>query len=122
MRHILHILISSAMWALFAYYWYVVSGRQVGDTTLRALGILSILILGGLVATFWWVSHNMRLARRNRRRSAPPAKPETRDRDDLGRIIVAPDREALRRARVIEVTLAGDAPRKAYRIVDEEAG
>lgn len=130
MRHLVHVVISLAMWCLFGYYWYVVLGREISDTTVRALGILSIVIVAGLIATFWWVSHNMRLARRNRRNTPPPVKPETFERDTLGRAIVAPDMLELKAAHVIDIDVVdGDvdetaseaervsAQRKVYSVV-----
>ena len=127
MRHVLHILISLGMWCLFGYYWYVVSGREIGASTIKALSILSIVIVVGLITTFWWVSHNKRLARRNRRTSAPPTRPETFTHDHLGRTVVAPDLALLQAAQVVDVELvpdsraeqSDDAPeRKVYSVAD----
>ena len=106
MRHILHVVISLAMWCLFGYYWYVVLGREIPDTTVRALGILSVVIVAGLIATFWWVHHNMRLARRNRRNTPPPTRPETFTHDTLGRVIEAPDPAELRQAKIVDIGVA----------------
>jgi hypothetical protein len=134
MRHILHVVISLAMWCLFGYYWYVVLQREIPGTTVRALGILSVVVVAGLIATFWWVHHNMRLARRNRRNTPPPTKPETFTHDTLGRVIAAPDPAELKRAKVVDIAVAGvaaegtrtkdeqtAAERKVYTIAPERA-
>jgi len=103
MRHFLHIVISLLMWCLFGYYWYVVGQREIGDETLFALAVLGIVIVVGIVLTLWWVAHNKKLARRNRRNTAPAAKPEPFDKDNLGRPIEAPDVAVLRDAPIVEV-------------------
>ncbi len=105
MRHVFHVLISILMWCLFGYYWYVVSGREIGDDTIQALGVLTVVIILGLTFTLWWVAHNKRLARRNRRSAAPPAVPEKFDTDYLLRPIVAPDIKVLQAASVIDIHL-----------------
>jgi hypothetical protein len=103
MRHFVHVVISLLMWCLFGYYWYVVSGREIGDDTVQALGVLSIVITLGLMGTLWWVQHNKRLAQRNRRSSAPPTIPEPFDFDYLKRPIVAPDISILQAASIIDI-------------------
>ena len=108
MRNVAHIIVSLGMWLLFGYYWYVVLGREIGASTIQALGILSVIIVCGLIATFWWVSHNMRLARRNRRLNPPSTQPETFEHDSLGRAIVAPDLARLRAARIVDVEILAD--------------
>ncbi len=105
MRHFLHVLISILMWCLFGYYWYVVSGREIGHDTRLALGVLALVIVVGLLLTLWWVAHNKKLARRNRRSTPPPLKPEPFDKDNLGRTIEAPDRAVLRDAPIVEVAV-----------------
>ncbi len=105
MRHFIHVVISLLMWCLFGYYWYVVSGREIGNETVQALGILSIVIVVGLIVTLWWVEHNKRLAQRNRRNSAPPPVAEPFDFDYLKRPIEAPDIEVLQAASIIDIDL-----------------
>ena len=63
MRNLLHVLVSIAMWCLFGYYWYVVLGREVGPETIRAMIILLIGVVVGMVVTMIWIGHNLRLAR-----------------------------------------------------------
>ncbi len=105
MRHFFHVIISLLMWCLFGYYWFVVSKREIGAETVQALGILSIVIVVGLITTFWWVQHNKRLARRNLRNTPAPAVPEPFEVDHLNRRIVAPDISELQAASVIDIEL-----------------
>ncbi len=105
MRNLFHVVISLLMWCLFGYYWYVVSQREIGEDTVQALGVLSMVIVLGLLTTFWWIEHNKRLARRNRRNSAPPAVPEPFEVDNLSRPIVAPDIKILQAASIIDIEL-----------------
>lgn len=102
MRTALHIFLGVLLWAVFAWYWHLVMRQPVTGETRRAL-----FIVGGIVAIitifdFFWVLYNVRLARRSRRRSRPPAAPAPAF-DFLGRTFVAQSDEDLRRARYIEV-------------------
>ena len=94
------------MWCLFGYYWYVVSQREIGNDTVQALGVLSIVIVVGITGTLWWVAHNKRLAQRNRRSTPPPLVPEPFDVDYLNRPIVAPDIKVLQAASIVDIELA----------------
>ncbi len=121
MRHVFHVLISLLMWFLFGYYWYVVSKREVGNDTIQALVVLSIVIVVGIIGTLWWVAHNKRLAKRNRRNSPPPVVPEYFEMDYLKRPIVAPDISTLQAASIIDIDLVplgknefGEEPEKEY--------
>jgi len=119
-RNILHIVVSVLMWCLFGYYWYVVSGREIGAATLQALGVLGLVIVLGLILTFWWVAHNKKLARRNRRNRAPETVPESFAADHLGREITGPGLEVLRETQVVDIRLETEndgedtLTRKAY--------
>lgn len=109
MRNIVHVIVSVLMWGLFGYYWYVVSGREIGEATIQALGVLAVVIIVGLILTFWWVAHNKKLARRNRRSTSPATSPETFVADTLGRPITAPDMAVLHAARIVDIHLDIDA-------------
>jgi len=111
------------MWCLFGYYWLVVSRRQVTRSSLEALGILAMIIVLGLIVTFWWVSHNKRLARRNRRLSSPRTAPETFDADHLDRPLERPEVTLLQAAQVIDIHVEpgdpedrNDPGRKVYAV------
>jgi len=105
MRNIFHVVISLLMWCLFGYYWFVVSKREIGAETLQALVVLSIVILVGLIVTFWWVKHNKKLALRNRRNTPPPPVPEPFESDTLNRPIIAPSINELQAASIIDIEL-----------------
>jgi hypothetical protein len=120
MRHALHIAASVLMWLVFGYYWYVVLGRDIGAATVQAIQILALIVVGGLLVTLFWVRHNLRLARRNRRRGVPPSPQERLERDVLEREIVAPDLGVLRRARLVHVRL-DDEGRKVF-VLDGSRG
>jgi hypothetical protein len=121
MRHLLHILASVAMWGLFGYYWSVVLGREQGADTVQAVVTLVVVIVVGLALTVLWIGHNVRLARKfaGRRRQPPPVDDPALARDTLGRPITAPDLDALRGARVVEVS--ADADRKVFRVAPAAA-
>jgi hypothetical protein len=121
MRNLLHVIISIAMWGLFAYYWRIVLGREIGPSTLRALTILGLTVVAGLLATLAWVSHNKRLARKfaGRRRQTPAASLPVLEQDTIGRAVVQPGLEALRAARVVDIT--ADEHCKTYQVGRVEA-
>jgi len=105
MRNIFHVVISLLMWCLFGYYWYLVGNREIGQETIQALGVLSIVIVVGLAITFWWIEHNKRLARRNRRNTPAPAVPEPFECDNLNRTLIAPDIKILQAASIIDIKI-----------------
>ncbi len=105
MRHAVHLFASLLMWALFGWYWYLVMQRQVGPSSLRAVGLLLLISLAGFALTLLWVAHNRRVAARNRRRGAPPAVAEERAADHLGRSLAGPDAASLKAAKVVVVAL-----------------
>lgn len=118
LRHLIHTLISVLMWCLFGYYWYLVTARGFSRSSLEALGILSAIITLGLVLTFLWVTHNVRLARRDRRQEARQSPEENLEQDYLSRPVSAPGLQELRQARLIDLSLAAEG-RKIYSIPSE---
>lgn len=121
MRHLLHVLVSIAMWCLFGYYWHVVLGREVGDDAVRALAVLGLTVIVGLIVTMAWVGHNLRLARKfaGRRRQTPEAALPTLSHDSIGREVTHPGVEQMRAARVIDIT--ADEESKTYGLPSGEA-
>lgn len=113
MRNALHVIASLLMWCLFGYYWYLVSRRQINEASLEALGILAVIMVVGLVLTLWWVAHNRKLARRNRRTNPPATVPETFDFDTLGRPLVRPEVRQLKSAQVIDIEVEDSPDGKA---------
>ena len=103
------------MWFLFGYYWYLVSKRGIGEDSIQALMVLSVVVVVGILGTLLWVAHNKKLARRNRRNTPAPAVPEPFDMDYLKRPIVAPDIKILQAASIIDIELAplSEAEKKA---------
>lgn len=126
MRNVLHIIASVLLWCLFGYYWLVVSRRQINTASLEAVLILLGIMAAGLVLTLWWIAHNKKLARRNRRNTPPPTVPENFDEDFLGRPLDRPEVAALKTARVVEIDLRPGnrdregTQRKVYAIVGRD--
>jgi hypothetical protein len=112
-RKLIHAVLSVALWGLFFYYWHVVSQRELGYSTGRALLVLFGILVVAYSWTVFWILHNLRLARRfrNRRSARSPTAPDF-SRDFLGRwvrintITSEPDAkqfETLRRAAYVEI-------------------
>lgn len=111
------------MWCLFGYYWLVVSRGQISRSAITALGVLGLVFTVGVVLTLWWIAHNKKLARRNRRNTPGRPVPEEFASDWLGRPLDRPARELLARAQVIGVDLQqgeGGEVRKRYLVLDRE--
>ncbi len=106
MRHLLHLIVSILMWVLFGYYWYIVMGREVGPGTTRAIVILGMLVLVGLVTTALWIEHNLLLARRleGRRQGVRGAPEPNIEWDAIGRPITHPGLPLLRAATIVDIT------------------
>jgi hypothetical protein len=121
MRHVLHVIASVLLWVVFGYYWYVVLGRDIGGSTVQAIQALALIVVAGLLGTLVWVRHNLRIARRNRRRGLPPTPQERLERDVLEREIVAPDLEVLRTARLVHVRLDAEG-RKVFALDSARGG
>lgn len=120
MRHIFHVVVSLAMWCLFGYYWHIVLGREVGPDTVRALMILGLTVVAGLIATLGWVGHNIRLAKRfdGRRQATPHPDGPGLTHDTIGREIDHPGLDHLCGARVIDIT--ADDTTKTYGVAASE--
>jgi len=116
-RHLIHVLVSIAMWCLFGYYWYIVLGREIGPSTTRAMQILALVVLAGLVVTGLWIAHNLRLARKfaGRRRGVRASPDPALAHDTIGRPGRQPGLAERRAAAIVDIT--ADAEGKAYRIV-----
>lgn len=114
MRRLLHIAVSVLLWVVFVYYWDLVSRQTIGRGTLLAIQVLSVAVVGGTIVTLWWIAHNLRLGRRNRRRAPRPAPPETFERDVLGRPLRGPELAELKRAAEVTVAIEGGA--KVYAV------
>jgi len=120
MRHVLHVLVSIAMWCLFGYYWQVVLGREIGSGTVRALIILGLTVVLGLLLTMIWVAHNLRLARKfaGRRQAPREVGPPPMEQDTIGRVLQHPGLNNLRNAQVVEIDADEDS--KSYTVVGEK--
>ena len=116
-RNIFHTVISILMWCLFGYYWYVVGRRQITASSVQAIGVLGLITLVGVLITIWWISHNKKLASRNRRRKAPPTVPEVFETDYLGRTLVTPGVDLLKKTATIIVSV-DEENQKIYAVAD----
>jgi hypothetical protein len=121
-RTTIHIIMGTLLWVVFCFYWHLVMQQPISDQTRRALAIVGTIVAVITVFDWLWIFHNVRIARRTRRRGrrADPLLPRT---DFLGRTFTAQD-EMLRRARYIEVTVVEmadetqSAGHKLFRVSD----
>ena len=112
-RIVLHGVLTVLGWILFAYFWRIVTmvGLSAGArTALAAMGIFLVMVL---VLTTWWIAHNLRIARRNRRRRAREPVEKLYLFDACGLRVEMPDHALMKSASVIEIAI--DDSRKTYR-------
>jgi len=105
-RNTIHQLVSLGMWLMFAYYWYLVGRHQINRASFNAVGLLVAITVSEVLLTLWWVRHNKKLARRNRREHAPTSPPETFAQDKLGRPLRSPVLSVLKQARLVDIELS----------------
>ena len=102
-RTIVHIVLGILLWVVFCFYWSLVMQEPITAETKHALAIVGTIV--ALITLFdWiWIFHNVRIARRTRRRGrrAGPPAPHA---DFLGRPFMAQE-DVLHRARYIEVSI-----------------
>ena len=124
----LHILLGILLWVVFGYYWHLVFQRPITPHTRFALIAVGVIVATITLFLLFWVVHNRRIARKNRRRKRRVVGAAGPDVDFLGRAIVLPGAASLAKASYIEVGVlemsddgggitghkvfrAGDAPR-----------
>jgi hypothetical protein len=121
-RTIIHIALGMVLWVVFALYWHLVMQQPITGQTRRALVIVSAIVAVITVFDWFWIFHNVRIARRSRRRARRPETPLPTT-DFLGRPFMAQD-DVLHRARYVEVSIVemGDeresAGHKLFRVSD----
>ncbi len=76
-------------WCLFAAWWIKVWAETERTWMLAEALFITVVLVVLILATFIWVNHNLRIARRGRRRkTVPPGKgPHKLERDRLNRPI-----------------------------------
>ena len=102
-RTIIHIVLGVLLWVVFGFYWHLVMQQPITGQTRHALIIVGTVVAAITVFDWFWILHNLRIARRTRRR-ARRVEPPVPSVDFLGRVFTAQD-DMLRRARYIEVTV-----------------
>ncbi len=126
-RRAYHAVISVFLWAVFLYYWNIVSHRDLGYSTMTALIVLGFILLAAYLWTAFWILHNLRLSRRfTERRKRRSTSQRDFSKDFLGRwvrintitsIPQASDFEALKKASYIEIdTSSGTKLYHTYRM------
>lgn len=108
-QRLAHILALAAGWLLFFGMWVVVARDPLAW---GGIGVLGALIAGSLVVfpliTLWWVTHNLGIYRRKGPRLSSNNPPLDYSRDWYKRPVRA-DWEQVRSARVVRVSIQGEA-------------
>ena len=121
-RTVLHIILGILLWVVFGFYWHLVMQQPIAEQTRRALVIVGTIVAVVTVFDWFWILHNVRIAKNSRRRERRAAAPFPRA-DFLGRTFTEQD-DLLHRARYIEVSIIEMADerasegRKLFRVSD----
>jgi len=119
LRTIFHMLLGLLLWAVFVWYWSIVMQRPISDETRRALLIVGITVGAITLFDVFWVFHNIRISRRNRRTTRRP-QVRAPSHDFLGRSFIAQSDDSVRRARYVEVHVVEigetDADRRSHKL------
>lgn len=111
----MQIAVAVLSWALFGYYWWLVSLRRITPETLRALQILLVLVALIWAATALWIQHNRRrFGGRPDRRTRRDSRLELSRNDSLGRPIVVVGGEDLRVAPYVEISIDPESGHKRF--------
>lgn len=110
-RTIIHIVMGIILWVVFIFYWRLVMRQPISAETEHALVVVGVLVASITIFDWGWIFHNLRIARRSRRRDRRPT-PQFPEMDFLGRRFTAQD-EVVHRARYIEVSIIDMADDKA---------
>jgi hypothetical protein len=114
------------LWIVFAFYWHLVMQQPISEQTERALVIVGTIVAVIILFDWFWIFHNVRIARNTRRlgRRTEPTAPRA---DFLGRTFMSQD-EMLHRARYVEVSIVEmadereSAGHKLFRVSDSVPG
>lgn len=121
-RTVFHIVLGLVLWVVFCFYWHLVMQQPITDETKRALAIVGTVVAVITVFDWFWIFHNVRIARRTRRHGRRPEPPAPL-KDFLGRTFMSQD-DVLHRARYIEVLVVEmtddtrSAGHKLFRVSD----
>jgi len=101
-----HVIITSAGWVFFGYFWFVVIRRgwygKGIPLALMAMAAFTVLLL---VLTSFWIRHNIRIAKEERRRSAPDIECGGFIDDKTGLELVVDDIDSLKQSPVIDIEI-----------------
>jgi cell division protein FtsL len=106
-------------WSLFAWWWSRVVVLDQPRPLIRLVMAVLLFSVVVLAATFVWIWHNRRIARRGTRGVSTRYRVPAYQRDALGREICLPNGGLVQTARVVVIEAHGE--RKIYRAEGQEA-
>ncbi len=104
-RFVLHVIIGIAGWTAFGYFWFTVIRRGVGSKVPVSIVAMAVFMILLVALTSIWVKHNIRISKRNRRRSAVAISKQPYTLDKVGAEVEIEDIEALKNSALIEITV-----------------
>lgn len=114
-RLLLHTLAAALAWALFGFYWWLVSRRRVTSETMQALQLLVLIVAGIWAATTLWIHHNQRrFGGRPDRRQRRTSRLELSPQDSLGRRVEVRGDVDLRTAPYVRITIDAETGEKCF--------
>jgi len=127
LRLALHVILISAGWIIFGYFWFTVIkrgwyGRGI-PLALIAMALFSVVLV---VLISLWIRHNKNIARENRRKSVPQIEDSSFLEDKTGLELVFENISLLKKAQVVEIEITGSrkffSPGEADRTAEDETG
>ncbi len=101
-----HVIITSAGWVFFGYFWFVVIRRGwYGKGIPLALVAMAAFTVLLLLLTSLWIRHNIRIARKNRRKAAPDIQYSEFIDDKTGLELVVDDIDSIKGSRVVDIEI-----------------
>ena len=114
-RIVFHVAIAVVGWILFAYFWRIVGERGLSPGATISLIAMAIFLAVVIVMTTFWILHNLRISRSDRRTGNRLVAETPYLQDKIGHTIEVEDCDSLRSADIIEVDVRDG--KKIYRLV-----
>ena len=112
-RMAFHVAIAVVGWILFAYFWRVVGERGLSPGAAISLISMAIFLAVVIIMTTFWIVHNLKISRSDRRTGNRPVEEVPYKKDKIGHTIEGEGFDSLKSADMIEVAV--EDGKKIYR-------
>ncbi|MCD6380519.1 hypothetical protein J7M07_08775 [bacterium] len=120
LRFTLHVIIGIAGWVVFGYFWVIVIKRGIGSGIPVAIVAMAVFAIFLVALTSLWIKHNIKISRRNRRRSVLAVSQQLYTLDKVGSEVEIKDIEMLKNSPLIEITVENS--KKMFKSISAQTG